>query len=230
MKYKEVSKEDIMNAIKNYGWLLKVTGAALILGLAIFLEISPDGEKIVSVFIGFAIVMYSIVRLVPFVKTQKSDLIKTINIIEITIDFAIGLALVLIPLLLTNGFGTSDLFRYLLGSYLLLRGIVHFYSVSSHHEKSDVPLFVFHIAAIVVGTIMFYESAINLVILIHFILALSIISGGYLGYDGYKGYHSYRRQKTLTMPAEDEVSDVPVKEKVIPIMDEVEPEQDQIVS
>ena len=80
MKYKEVSKEDIMKAIKSYGWLLKVTGAALILGLAIFLEISKDGESIVSIFIGFAIVMYSIIRLVPFVKTQKSDLIKTINI------------------------------------------------------------------------------------------------------------------------------------------------------
>ena len=230
MKYKEVSKEDIMKAIKSYGWLLKVTGAALILGLAIFLEISKDGESIVSIFIGFAIVMYSIIRLVPFVKTQKSDLIKTINIIEITIDFAIGLALVLIPLLIENGFGSGDLFRYLLGTYLLLRGIVHFYSVSSHNEKSDIPLFLFHIGAIVVGTILFYESAINLVILIHFILALSILSGGYLGYDGYKGYSSYRRQKTLIMPYSDDVSDVPTDEKVIPIMDEVEPEQDQIVS
>ena len=38
--YIEGLKEDIMKAIKNYGWLLKVTGAALILGLAIFLEIS----------------------------------------------------------------------------------------------------------------------------------------------------------------------------------------------
>lgn len=219
-----------MNAIKRYGWLLKVTGAALILGLAIFLEISQDGEKIVSVFIGFAIVMYSVIRLVPFVKTQKSDLIKTINIIEITIDFAIGLALVLIPLLLTNGFGKSELFRYLLGTYLLLRGIVHFYSVSSHHENNDVPMFIFHIGAIVVGTILFYESAINLAILIHFILVLSILSGGYLGYDGYKGYSSYRRQKTLIMPDVDEVDDIVIDEKVVPIMDEVEPEQDQIVS
>lgn len=230
MKYKEVSKEDYMNAIKNYGWLLKVTGAALILGLAIFLEVSPDGEKIVSVFIGFAIVMYSVVRLVPFVKTQKSDLIKTLNVIEITIDFAIGLALVLIPLLLEDGFGKSDLFRYLLGSYLLLRGTVHFYSVSSHHEKNDIPMFIFHISAIIVGTIMFYESAINLVILIHFILVLSIISGGYLGFDGYRGYSSYRRQKTLIMPASDEVNDVPVDEKIIPVLDEDEPEQDHIVS
>lgn len=219
-----------MSAIKNYGWLLKVTGAALILGLAIFLEVSDDGESIVSVFIGFAIVMYSIIRLVPFVKTQKSDVIKTINIIEITIDFAIGLALVLIPLLTENGFGSNDLFRYLLGSYLLLRGIVHFYSVSSHHEKNDLPMFIFHIGALVVGTILFYESAINLAILIHFILALSILSGGYLGYDGYKGYHSYRRQKTLTMPVSDEVTDVPTQEKVVPILDEVEPEQDHIVS
>ena len=219
-----------MKAIKNYGWLLKVTGAALILGLAIFLEISPDGEDIVSIFIGFAIVMFSIVRLVPFVRTQKSDLIKTINIIEITIDFALGLALILIPLVLADGFGDSHLFGYFLGSYLLLRGVVHFYSVGSHYEKSDLPLFIFHILAIVVGTILFYETAFDLAILIHIILVLSIASGGYLGYDGYNGYNAYRRQKTLTMPTSDDVADVPVKEKVVPIMDEVEPEQDQIVS
>ena len=219
-----------MNAIKTYGWLLKVTGAALILGLAIFLEISKDGEDIVSIFIGFAIIMYSVIRLVPFVRTQKSDLIKTISIIEITIDFAIGLALVLIPLVLEDGFGDSRLFGFFLGTYLLLRGVVHFYSVGSHYEKSDLPMFVFHIAAIMVGTILFYESAFDLAILIHIILVLSIASGGYLGYDGYNGYNSYRRQKTLTMPASDDVVDVPVDEKVIPIVDEVEPEQDQIVS
>ena len=219
-----------MNTIKNYGWLLKVTGAALILGLAIFLEISKDGEDIVSIFIGFAIVMYSVIRLVPFVKTQKNDLIKTINIIEITIDFAIGLALILIPLLLKDGFGDSRLFGYFLGTYLLLRGVVHFYSVSSHHEKNDLPMFIFHIAAIMVGTILFYESAFDLAILIHIILVLSLFSGGYLGYDGYNGYNAYRRQKTLTMPVSDNVADVPADEKVIPILDEDEPEQDQIVS
>jgi len=218
-----------MKAFKNYGWLLKTTGAALILGLAIFLEISKDGESIVSIFIGFAIVMYSIVRLIPFVKTQKSDVVKTINIIEITIDFAIGLALVLIPLVLTTGFGNTDLFRYLLGSYLLLRGVVHFYSVGTHHEKSDLPLFVFHISAIVVGTILFYETAFNLAILIHIILVISVISGGYLGYDGYKGYNTYRHLKTLQMPDVVQTEAVTV-DKQVPIVDQEEPVRDQVVS
>ncbi len=218
-----------MKAFKNYGWLLKTTGAALVLGLAIFLEISKDGENIVSVFIGFAIVMYSIVRLVPFVKTQKSDLIKTINIIEITIDFAIGLALVLVPLLLTSGFGNTDLFRYLLGAYLLLRGIVHFYSIGSHYEKSDLPLFIFHIAAIVVGTILFYEPAFDLAILIHIILVISIVSGGYLGYDGYKGYNVYRYQKNLEITDQPQQTET-ILDKQVPIMEEEEPVQDQVVS
>jgi len=218
-----------MKALKNYGWLLKTTGAALVLGLAIFLEISKDGENIVSVFIGFAIVMYSIVRLVPFVKTQKSDLIKTINIIEITIDFAIGLALILVPLLLTSGFGNTDLFRYLLGTYLLLRGIVHFYSIGSHYEKSDLPLFIFHIAAIVVGTILFYEPAFDLAILIHLILVISIVSGGYLGYDGYKGYNVYRYQKNLEITDQPQQTET-ILDKQVPIMEEEEPVQDQVVS
>ena len=138
--------------------------------------------------------------------------------------------MILIPLVLEDGFGGGSLFGYLLGSYLLLRGVIHFYSVSSHHEKNDLPMFIFHVAAIMVGTILFYETAVNLAILIHFILVLSVISGGYLGYDGYNGYNSYRRQKTLTMPASDDVVDGKVDEKVVPVLDEVEPEQDQIVS
>jgi uncharacterized membrane protein HdeD (DUF308 family) len=218
-----------MKAFKDYGWLLKATGAALILGLAIFLEISKDGESIVSIFIGFAIVMYSVIRLVPFVKTQKSDLVKTINIIEITIDFAIGLSLILIPLILTTGFGNTDLFRYLLGSYLLIRGIVHFYSVGTHHEKSDLPLFIFHISAIVVGTILFYETAFNLAILIHIILVISVVSGGYLGYDGYKGYNVYRYQKTLSMPKVTHAEET-IVDKQVPIVEKEEPVQDQVVS
>ena len=68
-----------MKAFKQYGWVVKIIGAALLVGLALFLYFG-DGEGIVIPFIGGAIIIYSIVRLVPFVKTQKNDLVKTMNV------------------------------------------------------------------------------------------------------------------------------------------------------
>jgi len=216
-----------MNAFKKYGWAIKIIGAALLLALALFLEFG-NGEGIVIPFIGGSIILYSVVRLIPFVKTQKNDLIKTINIIEITVDIGIGLVLIIVEMFTTATLGIW--FGYLLGFYLMLRGIVHFYGVSLVAEKSDVVLFLFHISALIVGSyIFFFDGGFTAGILIHIILAFSIAAGGYLVFDGYKGYNVYRRQKTLTMPdtvkPEESVGDKPAV-----VIEEEEPVQDQIVS
>ncbi|AIO19296.1 hypothetical protein KQ51_01420 [Candidatus Izimaplasma bacterium HR1] len=210
-----------MKAIKQYGWLLQLIGAALLIGLALFLEFG-NGEGIVVPFIGAIIIISAGVRLVPFVKTQKNDLVKTINIIEITIDVAIGLALILVTLLADNGLG--NLFGYLIGVYLMLRGAVHFFGVSEFKENSDLPLYIFHVAALIVGSYVFFSGDFSPAILIHIILFFSIVAGGYLTYTGYKGYRSYRYQKTLTMPdikhKDDRV------EKEVPDTAEITPEKE----
>lgn len=208
-----------MKAIKQYGWVLQIIGAALLIGLALFLEFS-NGEDIVVVFIGSLIILSALIRLVPYVKTQKSDLIKTINIIEITIDVALGLALILIQLLIEEDMGT--LFGKFIGIYLVLRGSVHFFGVSEQKEKSDLALYFFHVAAISLGSVVFFWKQFDAVLLIHLILAFSVISGGYLSFSGYKGYSSYRRQKTLIMP--DIAQDDKVVEKRVPTSPTAEPE------
>ena len=208
-----------MKAIKQYGWVLQIIGAALLVGLALFLEFG-DGEGIVVPFIGAVIVISAGIRLVPFVKTQKNDLVKTINIMEITIDVAIGLALVIVTLVTEEGLGS--LFGYLIGIYLMLRGSVHFFGVSEYQEKSDLPLYLFHVSALIVGSYVFFSGDFSPAILIHIILFFSVVAGGYLTYTGYKGYNSYRRQKTLTMP--DMVQDEKVVEKQVPLSPTAEPE------
>jgi uncharacterized membrane protein HdeD (DUF308 family) len=217
-----------MKAIKQYAWVVKVVGAALLVGLALFLKFG-NGEDIVIPFIGAVIIISSVIRLVPYVKTQKSDLIKTINIIEITVDFAIGLAMILITLMTDDGLGVF--FGYLLGVYLMIRGAVHFFGISTNDENSDLPLYIYHVAALIVGSYVFFSGDFTPGILINIILAFSIGAGGYLSYDGFKGYKVYRYQKTLTMPDSDSDQPSDTVEKRVPVQpEEEERPQDSIVS
>jgi len=214
-----------MKIVKKYGWVLKIIGAALLIGLAIFLRVDK-GEKIVITFIGAALIVYSAIRLVPFVRTQGSDLIKTINIMEITLDIMVGIFLMVYILMISDTMG--NLFGYVLGPVLLIRGGVHFYGVSVGKEKSDLVLYFFHIGALVVGSwITFYEGGFEAAILLNIILLFSVIVGGFLIYDGGKGYKIYRYEKSLYQT--DITSDEETVEKEIPIVDE-EREQDTIVS
>jgi uncharacterized membrane protein HdeD (DUF308 family) len=210
-----------MKAIKQYAWMLQIIGAALLLGLALFLEFG-DGEGIVVPFIGAVIILSAGIRLVPYVKTQKNDLVKTVNIIEITIDIGIGLALILIELFTSVDLGNT--FGYLIGIYLILRGSVHFMGVSLQQEKSDVPIYLFHIAALVVGSYVFFSGNFSAAILIHMILFFSVVAGGYLSFTSYKGYKAYRYQKTLMMPDVATADDV-VVEKRVPVTDTPEVEE-----
>lgn len=210
-----------MRAFKLYGWVLQIIGAALLVGLALFLEFG-NGEGIVVPFIGSVIVIMAVIRLVPYVKSQRSDLVKTVNIIEITIDVAIGLALILIELLTEIDLG--NLFGYLIGVYLMLRGAVHFFGVSEKKEESDLPIYLFHISALIVGSFVFFSGNFDAGILIHIILFFSVVAGGYLTWGGYKGYKVYRYQKTLTMPDQPH-AEAPRVEKRVPVQDKPEVEE-----
>ena len=216
-----------MSTVKQYIWLMKIVGAALLIGLALFLRFG-NGEGIVVPFIGAVIIIAAVIRLVPFVKTQKDDLIKTINIIEITIDIMIGLALILITLLTDNGLG--NWFGYLIGAFLIIRGAVHFYGTSEHKEESDIILYSFHILALIVGTYVVMTGDFSPAVLINIILVLSIVAGGFLSFDGYTGYKNYRYQKTLQMPDYENAQEAPVDNSVPLHVPEEEQEQDHIVS
>ncbi|QMS85722.1 hypothetical protein [Candidatus Xianfuyuplasma coldseepsis] len=210
-----------MNTLKQYGWVLQVVGAALLVALALFLQFG-NGEDIIVPFLGGVIIIAAVIRLIPYVKTQKNDLIKTINIIEITIDVGIGLTLILVELLVDQGLG--NLFGYLIGIYLMLRGSVHFYGVSSHKEQSDLPIYFFHIAALIVGSFVFFQGNFTPAVLIYIILFFSVVAAGYLSWGGYKGYKVYRYQKTMTMPDQAHV-DEPTVEKRVPTQPEPEVEE-----
>lgn len=218
-----------MKTVKRYGWALKILGAALLIGLAAFLYFGETGEQIVITFVGSAIIIYSVIRLVPFVKTQGSDLIKTINIMEITIDVMIGIFLIIYFLIFPESEGMGSVFGYLFGPFLILRGAVHFYGVSAGKERSDHALYFFHIGALVVGSfILFFDGGFEASILLLVIAIFSSGVGVFLIYDGGKGYKIYRYEKAVYQ--QKVTSDETSVEKELPVIEEPEIEQDSIVS
>lgn len=218
-----------MKSFKQYGWALKLVAAALLLALGIILILN-DGEMIIAVFMGSVIIIYSVIRLIPFIKTQGSELVKTVNIIEITLSVIVGLILILVPTVLNMELG--NLFSYLIGGYLMVRGTVHFFGVSLGKEKSDAPLFIFHILALTVGSYIFTTwGNFEISVILYIILVFSFGTATYLSYDGYKGFNKYRIIKSRGIDASvtEETSDDVKIEKILPVTDE-EKEQDTVVS
>ena len=212
----------IKTTVNVYSWVFKFIGAALLIGLAMILYFA-DLDKWVEAFVGLLIAGYALIRLVPFIKTQKSDLIKTINTVEIVMNLLVATVLIGSAFLTDDGLGV--IFGYLFGSVLIVRGMVHFYGLSDGNEKGDHPSYFFHIATLIIGTIVIFDG-VTIRDIVLLILILSIGAGGYIGFDAYGGYSLYRRRKQMEQPKEKEVpkpSDVPRKED--PVQD-----QDQIVS
>ena len=214
-----------MKLVKQYGFIFRIIGAALLVGLALFLEFG-DGERIVIPFVGSLIILYSVIRLVPFIRTQRNDLIKTINIMEITITIVIGIIMIVGAIVVKDVEGVfSDIFGYMFGAVLIGRSAVHFYSLSYGVEKGDNISYLFHILALPAGTIAITMKDFDGAVLIHIILLFSVLTGGYLGYGGYKGYQVYRIEKTMdvniTSKTEKNINDQIVPEIEEPAQDHV---------
>ena len=197
----------LSTTIHNYAWFIKAVGAALLLALALtlyFVEVAV----LIEAFVGVIILIYAIIRLIPFVRTQKSDLIKTINIVEIVLNVLVGAIFIFGALATEDGLG--QWFGYLLGGVLFIRGMVHFYGLSNGGEKGDHVTYFFHIAALAIGTLILYRgfNSEDLVILL---MVIALIGTAYLGYDSFNGYNLYRRGKTMETSTSDTVSDHPSK-------------------
>ncbi len=216
----------LATTIYMYNWFLKLIGAALLIGLGITLLII-DIDRLIEAFVGIVIAVYAIIRLVPFVRSQKSDLIKTINIIEITLNILIATIFIVAAFIQEEGLGA--IFGYLLAGILLGRGMVHFYSISYGAEKGDHLTYFFHIATIIVASFIFargFETS-DLVMLLAF---LAFLAGGYAGFESYSGYNRYRRHKQMDISKEKSVEDELPAGIEAPSKKDEEKEQDRVVS
>ena len=174
-----------------YGWLLKFVLAAILLGVGIYLIFE---KEVVYLITGVAIVIFSLFRVVPLMKTLNKEVLRTINLIEILIDLVIGGVLIYVAV--ADKIDTSSIwnfvYRYSLAFFFYARALVFFTSVVFFEEKTEVPKFVAHIISITVGSIIAVWEGFDHVTVALLILIISFIGAAYLGYDGFNGYKKYR--------------------------------------
>lgn len=190
----QIRRNRIMDKIKyGYGWVLKFILAAILLGVGIYMVFA---NEVVYTITGVAIVIFSIFRVIPLMKSLHKEVLRTINLIEIIFDTIIGGLMIYIGVTkgsdLANQAVWGSIYRYSLVFFFYARGLVFFNSVVFLGEKTEIPKFWIHIASLTLGAIIavlpnFDYSTVGI-----FFLIISLIGATYLGYDGYGGYGKYR--------------------------------------
>lgn len=185
-----------------YGWLLKFILAAILVGVGIYMVFA---DEVVYLITGIAIVLFSIFRVIPLMKTLNKEVLRTINLIEIIFDTLIGAAMIYIVLSerdLTEGIW-SGVYRFSLAFFFYARGLVYFNSVVFFKEKTEIPKFWVHIVTLSIGAIIAFQPDFDYNTVGIFLLLISLVGASYLGYDGFGGYKKYRTyQKELNQEKE----------------------------
>lgn len=174
-----------------YGWVLKFVLAAILLAVGIYMIFA---KEVVYLITGVAIVVFSLLRVIPLMKTLNREVLRTMNLIEILVDLVIGGLLIYV--VASDKLETSRtwelVYRYSLAFFFYARALVFFNSVAFFGEKTEIPKFWAHIASITFGSILivwenFSHETVALVIMI-----IAFLGAVYLGYDGFGGYKNYR--------------------------------------
>jgi hypothetical protein len=174
-----------------YGWVLKFILAAVLLGVGIYMVFA---NEVVYTITGVGIVIFSIFRVVPLLKSLNKEALRTINLIEIIFDTIIGGLMIYIALTrnLDDEAIWASIYRYALAFFFYARGLVYFNSIVFFGEKTEVPKFWVHIVSLTLGAIIAVIPGFGYETVGLFLLFISLLGASYLGYDGFGGYKKYR--------------------------------------
>ncbi|WP_045749192.1 hypothetical protein [Acholeplasma oculi] len=211
----------------SYGWLLKWILAAILIGVGFTMFFS---KELVFLITGIVIIVFSLFRVVPLVKSLKKEILRTINIVEIVLDFILGGILTYVGVeALQSGIQPDSIwsmaYKYILVFILLSRAIIYLYSVVFLDEKTEQIKFWSHIGIFALGAAIIGIENFNEEWIAWLLLIISLFGGAYLIYDGSKGYGNYRKY-SLSINQQKEVTKDSKIEKDLPKSDQPVAEKD----
>jgi hypothetical protein len=213
------------NARYGYGWVLKFVLAAILLGVGIYMVFA---DEVVYAITGVTIIIFSLFRVYPLLKSLNKEILRTLNLFEVVFDTLIGIMMIYIALTYGDTLSSqalwSQVYRFSLVFFFYARGLIFFNSVVFLGEKTEVPKFWIHIAVISLGAIIAVYPDFNYEIVGIFFLIIALIGAGYLGYDGYGGYKKYRQ---FSKELNDGVQKPKKKDKEAPRPSIEEPEEEK---
>jgi hypothetical protein len=214
---------NVMNKAKyGYGWVLKFVLAAILLGVGIYMVFA---DQVVYAITGITIVIFSLFRVYPLIKSLNKEVLRTINLIEIIFDTLIGILIIYIAFTYKDTLSDQEIwgqvYRFALVFFFYARGLVFFNSVVFLGEKTEVPKFWIHIVILSLGAIIAVYPDFDYNVVGIFFLIISLFGAGYLGYDGYGGYKKYR-QYSLELNDGDAATKKKQKQAPQPVIEEPE--------
>ncbi|MFH0993006.1 MAG: hypothetical protein V1761_01505 [bacterium] len=213
-----------------YGWLVKWVLAAILIAAGILVKINE--VEVVYATTGIAIVLFSVLRIVPLMKTLKKEVLRTINLIEVIFDTIMGGLMIYVAFSGLSGVAFwQGMYAYLLAVFFYARGFIYMVSLYFFAERTEALKFWFHLICVTLGAGLFVlalteTGSVILKTLGWLILFVSVAGGLYLGYDGYGGYRIYRQtSKALNNETPKKEKKQPPVEKELPKPIDQEPEK-----
>lgn len=201
-----------------YGWLIKFILAAILLAAGILMKIYE--VDVVYATTGIGIVIFSLVRIVPLMKTLKKEVLRTINLIEIIFDTIMGGVMIWVVFSgnSENAFWIA-IYGYLLAVFFYARGLIYFISSHFFGEKSEAMKFWFHVFAISIAPALLVLTILGdpgeIISTLGWLVLFIAVGGGlYLTYDGYGGYRKYRESSKRLNEGKTIVKERPVEKEL----------------
>lgn len=178
----------------SYAWLLKWILAAILIGVGLTMFFT---RELVFLVTGIIIIIFSVFRVVPLVKSLKKEVLRTLNIIEILLDTILGIVMIYVGAqALQTDWNPEEIwslvYKFTLVFVLVARAIVFLYSTTFLDEKTEQTKFWAHIGLLMLGSMIIALENFNEEWVAWLLLIISLIGGAYLIYDGAKGYGKYR--------------------------------------
>ncbi|MBO4666693.1 MAG: hypothetical protein J5666_01000 [Bacilli bacterium] len=175
-----------MGKLKQYVWVFEWFAAAILLAFAITAVIK--NEFLIYAFASIFLV-FAVFRVVPLVKTTTSKLIKWLTVLEMVIDVAVAFALFFFSDKILE---IDNLFGYLVGGVIYLRGFMHFFATSLKGEPTTYIGFVANILLVSVGSVVIARGGFNAKTLAWFFFSVMLICVAVLIWRGAVDYRNFR--------------------------------------